>query len=475
MTAPRARNVPREIYDASRNKKTGWSGGKGPPGPNLRHPFHAGASVWASWKAFRERRDRTTPAPTPPIGPSVTSLPPRWAHLEPLFVERYGPSPTHFVRAPGRVNLIGEHTDYNGLPVFPVALQREVALLLAPRGDTRIRVANADPAFGDRALPVTPKARPRPPGDWANYLIAPARHLAEAHGELCGFDAVMDSDVPVAAGLSSSAAIVVAVGLALDAVNHLGTSPLDLAVAMAKAERFVGTEAGGMDQAISLGAKGGHAARIDFDPLRWRHVPIPGGWRFVVAHTLVRAEKSAGAREAYNLRTRECRTALEGVCLALDERPGLGYQALLERHPVPALVETAANSLDEVHFRRFRHVVTEASRVQQAEDALEKGNLVAFGALMEASHLSLRNDYEVSSAALDRLVAVAREAGAHGARLTGAGFGGCIVALTDEAGAAPLVDALDTGYYTGVRPLPPREDRLFVVRPGVGATVTGLI
>jgi galactokinase len=401
---------------------------------------------------------------------SAVSLPARWAHLAQRFHERYGPVPTLFVRAPGRVNLIGEHTDYNGLPVLPVALQREIVLLLTPRSDARIRITNLKAAYGERDFPVSAHLTVGPPGDWGNYLMAPVRHLAEAHEGLVGFDAVLDSDVPVAAGLSSSAALIVAVALALTTVNDLGLDRVSLARAMADAERFVGAETGGMDQAISLGARAGHATRIDFLPLRWKHVPIPRGWRFLVAHTLVRAEKSAGAREAYNLRTRECRAALENVRRTLSEKDDVDYPALLARHRVASLVESAARALDGVHFRRFRHVVTEAGRVQDAETALLAGNPIAFGALMEASHLSLRNDYEVSSRVLDRLVALARDAGAYGARLTGAGFGGCIVALTDEAHAEGILEQLDRGYYAAASDVPPREERLFIVRPADGAT-----
>ena len=324
------------------------------------------------------------------------SLPARWAHLSQRFRERYGSAPTAFLRAPGRVNLIGEHIDYNGLPVLPVALQREVAIVLAPRSDARVRIANARGLHGEREVPVRSDTPAGPPGDWGNYLIAPVRYLAGVHGELVGFDAILDSDVPVAAGLSSSAALVVAVGLALSTVNDLGLDRVSLAESMAVAERFVGTDAGGMDQAISLGARAGHATRIDFNPLRWTHVPIPRGWCFFVAHSLAPAEKSAGAQEAYNRRTNECRVALNKVRQALGEEDDVDYPDLLARHPTASLVERAAEALDSVLFRRFRHVITEAKRVADAETALVEGNPIAFGALMEASHLSLRNDYEVS-------------------------------------------------------------------------------
>lgn len=406
------------------------------------------------------------PPGPPPLG--------RWNSLLALFQETYGRAPSLFVRAPGRVNLIGEHTDYNGLPVLPAALRQEVALVLRPRSDARIRVTNARPVYGSREQRIRPTAASGAPGDWGNYLVAPSRHLAELHGTLAGFDAVLDADVPPAAGLASSAALVVAVGLALDAVNGLGYDALDLAEEMADAERHVGTRGGAMDQAAALCARPGHALRIEFVPLRVTHRLIPPGWRFVVADTLVRAEKSGGARAAYNRRVQECAEALETVRPALEGVAGVGYRQLLEDHEPDELLEVAAPLLDDDLLARFRHVVTEGRRVQQAQAALLADDRKRFGVLMNASHASLRDDFAVSSPELDRLALLARETGADGARLTGAGFGGCAVALVEAGGADALMDALDEGFYREREELPPREARLFLVEPAGGATVIGL-
>jgi len=229
--------------------------------------------------------------------------------------------PTHRVRAPGRVNLIGEHTDYNGLPVLPVAIQRSVRIELRARDDRRVRLANADARFEPCEFEIAAEIPPFAPGHWGNYSKAAAQALQRRSGLDCGFDGLVSGDIPAAAGLSSSSALVVASALALVAVNELEIAREDLMVLTAEAERYVGTHSGGMDQAISLGGRAGHAVRIDFDPLRLEPVPIPPDWRFVIANSLVEALKSGGAQAAYNARVRECREALEalpGFILARD-------------------------------------------------------------------------------------------------------------------------------------------------------------
>ena len=383
-----------------------------------------------------------------------------------------GSVPTHFSRAPGRVNLIGEHTDYNGLPVFPMALQQEIQVLFRPRPDQEVRVANVDPEFGIRSFHLAAGISPGPTGDWGNYLKAPCQALARQFQGLRGMDALVSSSLPVASGLSSSSALVIAMGQALLHSNGLSMPPLELAEEMARAERYTGTRGGGMDQAISVAARAGHASRIEFHPLRMFETPLPPPWRFAVAHTLARAEKSGAAQRAYNQRTRECRAALETLEPAFSQIPGpLTYPGLLAALPVAELLETGAHRLPGTIFRRFRHVVTEADRVYRAEAAMRKGDLHRFGELMNDSHESLRVDYEVSSEELDTLVALAREAGAAGARLTGAGFGGCMVALTNGEGAQALVETMAEGYYRK-RAFPERlQEVLFVAEASDGASV----
>jgi len=378
------------------------------------------------------------------------------------------------VRAPGRVNLIGEHTDYNDLPVLPMALQQRVRILLRPRSDSKVRVQNQSPEFEPVHFDLAEAQEPVPGGHWANYVRAPAVELARRFGVSTGFDGLVDSDVPVASGLSSSSALVNAVGLALVRLSSLELDPVELAEVMAEAERFTGTRGGGMDQAISLGAVEGTVALIEFAPLRLTHAPLPGDWRFIVADTGVRAEKSGAAQSAYNERRASCEEALAAVARRVAHRePGLdeapSYPALLETIGFEGALKEGASVLTGTLAARFRHVVTETRRVREAFAALGADDPRTFGSLMDASHESLRHDYEVSSPELDALVQTARAAGCLGARLTGAGFGGCIVALTTPERAGHVVEALRE--WRGHRGLDDgRGAGVFVAEASGGAT-----
>ncbi len=395
------------------------------------------------------------------------------------FEDHFGGAPTHAVRAPGRVNLIGEHTDYNDLPVLPIAIQKEARLLLRPRDDGMVVIRPANPAYAPVEFEILPGIEPDPEGHWANYAKAPANELARRFAIWRGFDGYLESDIPVAAGLSSSSAIVVAVGLALAHVNEVLVEEPAFGSLMAEAERYVGTHGGGMDQAVCLSARERCATKIAFSPLRLQHVNIPDEWCFVVADTGVRAEKSGAARKAYNLRRSECEDAL---CKVVDEvvRGGLArttpcrYPDLLRSLGPERALELAEEVLDRTLLRRFRHVVTEAVRVEEAVDRLRMADMAAFGTLMDASHGSLRSDFLVSSAELDELAALAREGGAVGARLTGAGFGGCIVALTDRTSVDSVLETLVSEYFEPRRMSDRLDDRLFVAVPSAGATLGAL-
>lgn len=395
--------------------------------------------------------------------------------LSAAFRERYGRSPKRIIRAPGRVNLIGEHVDYAGLPVLPMALQRAVRIAVRGRSDDRVRVATLDPAYPPREFRVGVKVPPYEAGDWGNYVKAAAVEAARTYGTSEGLDAMLVSDVPVAAGLSSSAAVVIASGLAFLDVAGITFDRLELADRMAEAERYVGTRGGGMDQAISLCAKKGHATRIEFEPVRVTHVPVPDDWRFVVAFSLETARKSAEVRDAYNRR----RDAVVGAAAPVARRLGrssgtTGYPDLVAEFAPGELVEAASGALGEEALARFRHVVTEAARTREAEAALRAGDAAAFGRLMDASHRSLRDDFEVSTEALDAIVTIAREAGADGARLTGAGMGGCAVALCRADRADAVREALTERFY-GVREYRgPLSDHLFEALPSAGASVRRL-
>jgi galactokinase len=384
------------------------------------------------------------------------------------FRAQFGTRPTLRIEAPGRVNLIGEHIDYNGLAVLPMAIPRRVTLFVRARDDALIRICSADARYGLREFELASRIEPFPPGDWGNYAKAAAQELMRDTFDACGMDAWLESDLLPAAGLSSSSALVVAVALALLHVNDRVMPQLELAERMADAEQYVGTRGGGMDQAICLAGRAGYACRIEFRPLRVHHIPVPPGWHVIVAYSGVRAEKSALAREVYNARAQQCAQALTVVAATMGE-PAASYSVLTTRWAVDELLQSGESSLPGELFWRFRHVVTEADRVRQAERALNEGDLLAFGALMDASHASLRDAFEVSTPVLDAMVATARTAGAAGARLTGAGFGGSIVVLSDEAKSPAIVRALERdrnrlGKSAGA-------DALFVARPVEGATV----
>ena len=392
------------------------------------------------------------------------------------FKEQYGSEPDRHVRAPGRVNLIGEHVDYAGLPVFPMALQYAVHIAVRPRDDRIVRVATSDPAYEPREFLLAPEIEPFTDGDWGNYVKAAAVGAAERYGAARGADLWIDSQVPVAAGLSSSSALVVAVLKSLLDVSGIDADPIELAEVAADSEQYVGTRGGGMDQAISVCAREGCAARIEFDPVRVTPVPVPGDWRFVVADTGVQAHKSGNAKEAYNQRRAAVEESVElvGELLGLPEGERT-YTRLLSEYSVPELLEPAAEVLDERLLKRFRHVVTEAERTRRAEAAMRDDDPLFFGELMNGSHESLREDFEVSGPELDRLVSLARGAGARGARLTGAGMGGCMVALCTPDRVDSVLDALRDGYFVdspGGAPPPDLDQRLFVAIPSAGASVS---
>ncbi|MEO6708130.1 MAG: galactokinase [Planctomycetota bacterium] len=374
------------------------------------------------------------------------------------------------VRAPGRVNLIGEHIDYCNLAVLPMAIQRDVRIDFTPREDARVRLANTNPAHPPFEFFAAEEIEPAPQGDWSNYPRAAVQRLVARLGPLRGFDGVVDGSVPEAAGLSSSSALLVASALAILAANEKRLPRLELAELCAEAERYVGTNSGGMDQAISLMAEAGHALRVEFAPLRVEAIPVPPSWRFVIADSLVVAEKSGSLRESYNAR----RAASEAALLALARQRGSvgqrgNYRELLAQFSVNELLAMASKSMPYELLRRFRHIVSESARVDQACTALRAADAASFGAAMDASQQSLEEDCQVSHPELERLVQLARKHGALGARLTGAGLGGCIVALVLESKAEALLEALAEEFFA--ERLPARELRhhLLLARPSAGA------
>jgi galactokinase len=321
------------------------------------------------------------------------------------------------------VNLIGEHIDYHGLPVLPIALRQRVRVQFGARDDRRIVAASSH--YGEREFEWTDDLAPVALGNWENYLRAAAR-VARTFlpPDARGIDAEITSDLPAAAGLSSSSALIVAVTLGLLRANGYNPTFEELMQVLPDGEQFVGTRGGGMDHAASLGSRAGCASLIGFDPVTIRHVPIPPDWAFVVVNSGIRAEKAGKAREEYNARRNATMTA---------------RQKLARGEALTPLEEEA-----------YQHVVVESANVKDAVKALENDDPEQFGRLMLRSHESLRDRLRVSIPELDRLVEDAMEAGALGARLTGAGFGGCIVALTRRAGAGDLLTRFGSASFEAI-------------------------
>jgi len=358
---------------------------------------------------------------------------------------------THTIYAPGRVNLIGEHIDYHNLPVLPMALERSIRVSFELRGDARIRVTSA--TYGHREFTWTAGLTPVARGDWENYLRAAAQAISGKWGVMCGIDAQIESDLPAAAGLSSSSALIVAVTLAILRANGREASFDELMEILPDGEQFVGTRGGGMDHAASLASRAGHASLIGFVPLSIEHVPIPPGWAFLVANSLHSAEKSGAVRELYNA----VRTAGNE---ALRETGFPSYLEAIEGSTEEELSTlAAARGLPPA----FLHVVTEAFRVRHAADAMRGNDAARFGELLLASHASLRDRLHVSCPALDRLVDAAMESGALGARLTGAGFGGCAVIFCRREDLDRVRDGLAQRFYSGA------DGHIIITEAGRGA------
>ena len=341
-------------------------------------------------------------------------------------------------RAPGRVNLIGEHTDYNLGFVLPVALHLATYIASAPAQDGQLHIYSEDRSEM-QSFRVAEIAELSPAGHWSDYPAAVARELVRAGFAVAPSNLLIRSTVPEGAGLSSSAALEVAAALAL--LNGRVMAPLELARLCQRAEReFVGLPCGIMDQFISVHGHKDSAVELDCRSLEYRTVELPRDVTFIAVNTMV---KHALAGSAYKERVRECAEAAEG----------LGVESL--RDASLELLEIHRTQLSGVAARRARHVITENQRVHQFVKASAAGEVIAMGKLMVESHRSLRDDYEVSCAELDFLVdaALAIE-GVFGSRMTGGGFGGCTVTMLRPDAAARFKDAITRTYLArfGVTP-----------------------
>ena len=363
--------------------------------------------------------------------------------LKALFADRYGAIPTIY-RAPGRVNLIGEHTDYNDGFVMPAALDVYTYVAVSPRPDRRLRVYSDN--LGEMCDLDLDSIRPGRSGHWSDYVRGVAGVLGSSGYRLRGADLAIISEVPLGAGLSSSAALEVSTALALLSNSQISVDLTTVAKMCQKAEHlYAGMRCGIMDQFISCHGRAGHALMLDCRSLDFQFLSIPPHLRLMVCNTMVRHEH---ASSGYNTRRQECE---DGFRVLAEVLPGI--RAL--RDVTVDDLENHSNCLSDVIYKRVRHVVTENDRVKNAATALEMGDIAEFGRLMADSHRSLRDDYEVSTLELDLMVELADgQEGMYGARMTGGGFGGCTINLVEAAHAPEVQQKLEQDYEarTGLRP-----------------------
>lgn len=360
------------------------------------------------------------------------------------FKLKFGVPPTFVASAPGRVNLIGEHTDYNNGYVLPVAINRKTVIAASPRNDRNLHIHahNLDSSVEvslDDLQPTKEKS-------WSNYSKGVASVLQDRGKKLTGANLLINSDIPNAAGLSSSAALEMATAYALLAISDITLPPLEIIHNCHNAEfEFVGVHCGIMDQFISCMGKKDHALFLDCESLKYEHIAIPAGCKLVVCDTGVKRQLAASE---YNIRRQQCSEGAHQFSFVVPSVKTLRNVSV--RH-----FEHYKARLGDTIQKRCRHVVYENDRVVQSVSALKKNDLSEFGKLMYQSHMSLKNDYEVSCAELDAVVDICAEVdGVYGARMTGAGFGGAAICLVESSQAEAVAQRLQHEYpeKTGRKP-----------------------
>lgn len=438
------------------------------------------------------------------------------------YCETFGNDPEFYVRAPGRVNLIGEHIDYCGYAVLPMAIQQDILLACGRNSTAMLQLANVDSRYPSYSTPIDDLKIDDVQPCWHHYIMCGVKAAVEESGccELGvsppGLDVMVHGTVPQSAGLSSSSALVCAAALATLQANKAAAVPkVKLASLCAASERYIGTQGGGMDQAIAFLAEPGTAKLIEFNPLRTTSITLPEGATFVVANSLVEMNKAATSH--FNIRVVECHVAAQVIAkargLELRKHLKLGeLQSLLQvpLHKMGALAKSVLHptvyTRDELcalfgmndaqfekcflgkntkHLQEFRlhqravHVYEEASRVWQFKDVCEgvrgtlppSEQLSMLGKLMNDSHTSCRDLYECSHPDLDRLVEISLQAGALGSRLTGAGWGGCSISLVPSDKLDVFLKEVGTKFYGKFGDSLAKETAMFVTKPGSGAAI----
>jgi galactokinase len=373
--------------------------------------------------------------------------------VDQIFRKQFDAPPSHFFRAPGRVNLIGEHTDYNDGFVLPCAIDYDTVIAAAPRADDQVNLIAAD--FGEQIsrFNLTEEIDKDEAATWSNYVRGVAWAMRQRGYRFRGADMVIAGNVPQGAGLSSSASLEVVVGTAFNQLSGLELDGQTIALIGQQAENdFVGMRCGIMDQFISALGRPDHALLLDCRSLAYWAVPIPAGTAIIIANSNV---KRGLVDSEYNTRRRECETAA-----AHFDVPAL-------RDVPPDFFALYEDELEESVAKRARHVITENARTEAAAEALAQGDLTTMGRLMAESHVSMRDDFEITVPPIDALTdiigGVIGQAG--GVRMTGGGFGGCVVALAPEA----LVPAVKTAIAASYQAASGLEATVYVCRASAGA------
>jgi galactokinase len=372
-------------------------------------------------------------------------------HVTQAFQERYGTNPKYIVRAPGRVNLIGEHTDYNDGFVLPMAIDRAIWIALRPRHDDQISCTSLDL---ETEVHFSLDSFQRRGEEWGEYLKGVTWAMQEAGMKLSGWEGMLAGDVPVGAGLSSSAALEMAIARVNVVVSGLDWDPTSFALLGQRAENiWVGVQCGIMDQLVSAAGVEDHGLLIDCRSLEVEPIPLPPKASIVILDT---GTRRGLVESAYNERRKQCEVAAQFFHV-----PALRDVSIEQ-------FQANVHGLDVITRKRARHVITENERTLKAAKVMRFGDAKALGQLMNASHESLRDDFEVSNEALNRMVSLAQNNPAcFGARMTGAGFRGCAVALVQatqvETFAAYVADAYQ--QQNNIKP------NVYICKASIGADV----
>lgn len=401
-------------------------------------------------------RQRVEPGMRPRLPVEHTDRPNRSTRESVLrFAREQWGEGVRLFRAPGRVNLIGEHTDYNEGFVLPAAIGFSAWMAARPRNDRCVAVNSRN--FDETRSFDLDRLPDQPQRHWSDYVAGVIVTLRQAGFHLTGADLIVAGDVPIGSGLSSSAALETVVAFTLLSLTEADIDRTQVAQLCRQAEQdFVGVRVGIMDQFVSCHAIPGHALLLDCRSLDYRFAPIPAGVSIAICNTMVQHALAGGE---YNRRRAECE---EGVRLLSQCLPGIHSL----RDVTPGELERCKRRLPSVIHRRCRHVIGENRRVLNAVQALEQNDLEAFGRLMYNSHISLQQDYEVSCPELDVMVRLAAELpGVYGARMTGGGFGGCAVALVRDGDVSSFRDRILAAYRdaTGI------EAAVYVTEAAAGA------